>query len=324
MSEFRPSAKISLDGREFTAPEAGLVWLRVDLAPGCHDAVSLSLWPGSSLASAAPGATLAIALGELDSEEDVLTGEVTAVRSTASGVTIEGLGATIELSRTYKTDSFVRQKVSDIANELAGSVTIDTIDSDLELAIYSVEDRRSAWSYLCDLAALAGADVGASPSGALRFVPAASAGASHTFRYGADLLAWNLASKTAPEAPSVAAHGAGSEAGAEKWHWPLNDPVGESPSAPTRIIGAVATREAADAAAQALADRAARAAVRGTVTVLGAAAVRPGDEIDIEDLPDGGFGTLRVARVTHTLDGARGFVSSLAVEASGGGPGLGF
>lgn len=318
----RPSAVLTLDGRSFTAAEAALVHLRLELARGCHDAAELVLWPGSRCAGAAPGAQLTLALGEAGSEEDVLAGEVTAAAARTDHVAIEALSPTAVLARSYRSQSYVRQTVADIVRDLAGSVTVDEIESDLELAAYGVDDRRPVWSHLRDLAVLAGADLGSSASGGLRFVPVRSGTAAHTFRHGAELLAWTLRQNPARVAPVVAAHGAGSEAGSERWHWLRNDPVGASSTSVTRVIGALATRESADAASKSLSGAAERAAVRGEVTVLGAPAVRPGDLVDLDALPSGSPGTLRVLRVVHSLDGARGYVTTLSVESAGGG-GLG-
>lgn len=323
MSDYRPSAVITVDGQSLSAAEAGLVWLRVELATGCHDAATIGLWPGSRFADTAPGAEITLALGAgRGDEDDVLTGRVRTACTTSDSVVLDAIAATAPLSHAYLTGSYVRQTIGDIVHDLVGSVsspdsvTVDQVESDVELAVYHVDDRRSVWSYLCELAGLAGADVGCAPDGALRFVPAGTGAASHGFRHGADILAWNLGHASPGPAWVAAAHGAGSEAGAEKWHWPLGDPVGSSPASPTRVIGALGTREAADAVTQTMADRAARGAVQGSLTVLGASSVRPGDQIDVTDLPGASPGPLRVLRVTHTLDGARGLVTALSVQAA--------
>jgi hypothetical protein len=44
--------------------------------------------------------------------------------------------------------------------------------------------------------------------------------------------------------------------------------------------------------------------------------------VEVEGLPTGDPGTLRVLRVEHVLDGRTGFTTTLDVEGAGGGGGL--
>ena len=321
MSLKRPSAKITVDGRALSAAEAGLVSLKIDLGlNGAHDAVQLQLWRASKFADATVGASLAIALGDAGSEDDVLTGEVVAVHSRPDHVVLEGLAATIALSRAYVSQSYVSQTVADIVKDLAGSAAVDKIDSDLQLGAYHVDNRRPAWLHLQMLAQLAGCDLAAAPDGSLRFVPAAGALQATRLRYGAELLDWDFAQAPAAAPPAALVHGAGSEQGSAKWHWLQHAP---SSNGPSRVVGAFATKDAAEAASKALEGRAARTAVSGRIVIVGDAGIRPGDSVELADLPGANPGTLRVRAVHHRLDPLSGFTTRLSVEAAdGGGPGL--
>jgi hypothetical protein len=68
-----------------------------------------------------------------------------------------------------------------------------------------------------------------------------------------------------------------------------------------------------------LKQRAARTAVRGFVRVVGEAGLRPGEVIEIDDLPGPVSGPLRLMTVQHTFDARYGFYTDATVEASGGG-----
>ncbi len=316
MSLGRPSAKITIDGRGLTAAEAGLVRLSVEMTPGSHDAADLVLWPGSKFAGTAPGAVISVALGTAGAEEDVWTGEAVAVHAAPEGVAIEGLAATAALSRARLTRTYVGQTVADIVRDLAGEAGIDQVEAALELSAYSIDGRRTVWAHLTELARLAGADLGCGAAGGLRFVPRRTGPATRTLRHGADLLDWSVGRAAAPAAPTVVAHGAGSEAGAKRWHWILNDPAG--PGGAGAAVAAFRTRAGAEAMTEALAARAARLAVRGVLRIVGDPALRVGDLIGIEDLPGPNPGTLRVLSMQHLLDMRAGFVTSLAVEGAGG------
>jgi hypothetical protein len=81
-----------------------------------------------------------------------------------------------------------------------------------------------------------------------------------------------------------------------------------------RIAPAIRTRDGAEAAAQALAARAARAQSHGRLVLVGRAALRPGDLVEVSDLPAGDSGTMRVVAVDHLLDTREGFLSTVTVE----------
>ncbi|MBX3670445.1 MAG: hypothetical protein KF778_18750 [Rhodocyclaceae bacterium] len=317
MSIKKPSATITLDGRKLNAAEAALLSARIDLSlSGAHDAACMALWPNSRFADAAPGATLSIALGEPGAEVDVFGGTVTGARPSPRTVEVDGLSATAELSSRYMSQTYLGQSVADIVRDLAGGAAIDQIDAPMQIGAYHVDIRRPVWLHLEMLAQLTGSDLGAAPDGALRFVPADSAGLPLRLAYGTDLLDWDVALLAAPEAPAVFAHGAGSEAGSSKWHWLRHAPAAGEPA---RVAGALATKDAAEAATRALAGRARRASRCGRLLLTGRPELRPGDQIELTGLPGANPGSLRVLAVHHSLDAISGFLTRLLVEAAGGG-----
>ncbi len=322
MSLSRPYARISVDGRELGADEAALVRLQIDLAVnGSHDQATLQLWPRSKMADAAAGAALSIKLGERDSEKTVWTGEVSARRLSPQAVVIEGLAATVVLSRMSKSQSYLNQSVADIVRDLAGAAQIDQAQGRVKFSVYHVDNRRPVWSHLRELARLVGADLGSAPDGSLRFVPAAGAVTPLDLRYGAELLDWNLAQNAAPQAAAVAAYGSASESGAARWHWLAHDPVGAG-AATTRLPAALSTRDAAQAVSDASQKRAERAAVNGELLIIGRPAIRPGDAVEATGLPGGDPGVLRVRAVRHTFDATSGLLTRLQVERGEGSGGL--
>jgi hypothetical protein len=337
MTLVRPNAILTVAGRALSAAEAGLVRLRAQLSVGeAHDHVELFCWPASKLASASAGATLAVSLGPKDSEVDVLTGEVEAVRVSADAVVLEGMDASIALSRSFVGQSFLELSIADIVNQLASDAGMDTeeVSCDISLPAYAIDPRRSVWSHLNDLARLAGADLAVTAAGALRFVIPGEAGGggglggavgavagalglggASGLRYGANVLAWHAS--TAQDAPSasIAAYGAASEAGSSKWHWILREPSFAGDGAP-RVLAALRTRDAAEAVETAWTARATRARLRGMLRIVGDASIRPGDTITVSDLPSGDPGSLHVLAVEHLLDGGDGFITTLTVEAA--------
>ncbi len=314
MALFRPNARLTVDGQALSADEAGLAWLRVQLSvDGTHDRAMLGLWPASRLADAAPGARIDIELGPRDGEEAVFGGQLSARTRQPGALVLEALAATVALSRSNRSQAFRNQSVADIVRDLAGSASVDEVQGTLKLPAYHVDNRRPVWRHLQDLARLVGADLGSAADGGLRFVPAAGPGQVLQLQHGADLLDWRLAQGEAAEPAEVAAVGAASESGDARWHWLRHDPVGAGAAA-TRLPAALATRDGAQAVADSLAARARRAKVSGELLLQGRPALRPGQVVELVDLPGGSPGKLRVRAVEHTLDGHTGFLTRLQVE----------
>lgn len=315
----RPYARITVDGSRLGADEAALLRLQVDLGSnGQHDHAEVRLWPRSRLADAMPGATLAIALGERDDEQAVWSGEISARRQTPDGITLEGLALTVQLSRAARSQAYRDQTVADIVRDLAGEVSIDKAQGSLKLHAFYVDNRRPVWSHLRSLARLVGADLGSAADGGLRFLPAAGAVTPLRLRYGAELLDWQIRRQAAPSAAAVVAPGAASEQGDARWHWLAHDPVGAG-AGRSRLPAALATRDGAQAVGEALAKRAQRAVFDGQVLLAGNPALRPGDAVQLSDLPGGDPGTLRVRAVRHSFDARSGFLTRLVVEGGEGG-----
>ena len=213
---FRPTARILRDGTALSAPEAGLV--RLDIACGLGEIgeATLTLWLRSRLADLAPGARLAIALGPAGDETAVFTGLVAHIARAPAVVTVLAREPTAALEAHFVSRAYLNQSAATVARDLAAPVENDTIEADLDLAQYGVENRRDAWWHLRDLARLAGCDLMASPAGKLIMRPAGR-GATHALRHGADVLAFETAEQAAPPSLAYAAHGGASSAGPDRW-----------------------------------------------------------------------------------------------------------
>lgn len=311
-----PNARVEVDGRELSSAE-GAVWsVRVSLSLGAaHDRATIRCWPRSAFAGASPGVTMTVRLGEVGDETLVWTGTLGRVEREPDALVLEGLSDTASLSALRTSRSYVDQSVADIVGDLASDTTVDEVEADVSLSAYHLDDRRSAWSHIQELAALAGAEVGSSPGGGLRFVSPRSGSADHTLRFGAEVLRWQAGPASAPTPVVAAAHGSGSESGADQWHWIRRDLGGGD--APLRAVAAFATRDAADNLTSVLEARAAAAGTGGRLILTGDPEIRPGDLLEVTDLPDGDPGVLRARAVEHFLDGRTGFVTVVAAEGAG-------
>ena len=288
----------------------------------------MTLWPDSKLASASPGSELILELSNELATDDLLssvsgllsggnenalwTGTIDTVQSSAGQLHLSGLASSAQLSKTRVSATWADQSIADIIKDMVGDLDVE-IEADLHLANYSIDNSRSVWSYLYDLAQLTGAELSSAQGGGLRFVLAAKGGSATTLRYGADLINWHLSEKQTSALTVAAEHGASSSAGKDKWHWLAHDPVGVGADC-TVIPAAFSSREAADLFSEAAQSRQQRSAMQGEVWVSGRIDLRPGSLIELVGLPQGDSGTLRIKAVTHQLDGQSGFINLKYIE----------
>lgn len=314
----RPEAALTLDGDRLTAPEAALGGLQVELAVGTgHDRFRAALGTLSPFADVDAGVTAVVELGYGDDLDTVLTGTVTSVERRPWGLVVEGLAATLSLSRTYLGRSYVSQSAADIVSDLVGGANGDVgeVSATLQLSAYHVDERRSVWSHVCSLAQLAGCELSADGEGALNFRPPKSGAADHSFRHGAELVAWDVGPRdTTRTDVSVVPFGAASEQGSDHWHVLLREPDGGPPSDETLVPPALRDRDGAQTFEQAIRDARTRRATGGQVIVGGDATVRAGDVVTLDDVPGGDGSPLRVTAATHRLGGDTGFHTLIRVE----------
>jgi hypothetical protein len=314
----RPGAALTVDGNRVTAAQAALSGLEVELGLGrAHDRFRAALAGGSPVASASAGSPAVVELGYGDALETVLTGTVTAVQRRPWGLLVEGLAATEALSRTRIGRSYVSQSAGDIVTDLVSTAQGDVgeISAPLQLAAYHVDEGRSAWRHVCALARLAGCEVSATGDGALNFRPPKTGSSSRSFRYGAELVAWDVGPRSTSQADvSVVPFGAASEQGPDRWHVLLREPDGGPPSDETLIPGALRDRDGAQTYQQALTDARSRRETGGEVLTGGDATIRAGDVITLDGLPHGDGAPLRVTSATHWLGGDSGFYTLIRVE----------
>ncbi len=339
-TSFRPEVALSIGGRALSAPEAALLAARVDLGVGAgHDRAVVALGGLSAFAGTTAGARFALSLGYDGSTTAVLSGTVATVRQAPFGSVVEALAATCALSATRTGRAFLSQSVADIVRALAGEGGVPTgqVEATTRLAAYHVDERRTVWDHLQDLARLAGCETSCDAKGQLCFRPpggpggaggaasglaavATAAAASllgvssgARLRYGAELLGWDVGERSpGPDAPAVVAYGDGPA----RWHVLVKEPDGGAPSEPTIVPAAVRDRTAAQSMAKGLAAAASRRSAATRLAVVGDASIRPGDQVSVADppassAPAAGY---RAVAVRHQLSPATGFRSLLTLE----------
>jgi hypothetical protein len=332
-----PSMRVTIDGQALAGGSGLLVRaLRCEVGMDGVGTCTLDLIVPSGASLPAPGAVLAVSLGLDDDNSPVFKGEVDGVRATLSSARVTASDAIARLANTFVAGAYAAQTVDKIARDVLGQagVTIGTLDAGPELTNHVLFPGLSALQHLHHLAGLIGADLFCDGDGKVHLVAADTVGASHEFRYGNGVLAVDLALAPTPRAGvDVWGEGAGATEGAGKEHWlpddlggvkadadVAGDPVFASDAKLRRGFvrdGALRSGSAVGDAAKGRGLALTRP-LRGTIEVTGAATVAPSDVVEIAELPDGhhlgdllAAGKLRVRRVRHRLDTARGFTTRM-------------
>lgn len=329
-----PGWTITIDGQELAGgalPRS----LRCELGMDGVGALRLDLIVPADASLPEIGAAISVELSLDDDRAPVFAGEIDGVRVTDDGAAISAGDGLARLANAFVTGVYEDQSAGAIARDLVSQagLTAGTIADGPTLKSYVLFPGVSALAHLGRLAALAGADLFADGRGKVHLVTPGDAGASHTLQYGAGVLALDLVkTPTARSGVDVWGEGAASSAGSDKAHWLPGeldgvkgqadidgDPVYAAPAALRREFvrdGALRTGDAAGAVARARA--AAVRPVRGAILAVGAPALVPGDAVTLDGLPDGhplarllASQPLRVRRVRHCLDVARGFTTRM-------------
>ncbi|GLS06314.1 hypothetical protein GCM10007860_34920 [Chitiniphilus shinanonensis] len=284
------------------------------------------------------GAPVSISLDVGDGAVEVFTGEAGQVRIGAASERIDAWDALATLARTRVASFYDSVSADFVIKDLlqkAGAQAGDVAPGP-DLAQYAVHAGPSVLAHLQKLAGLCGAALYCDGGGKVQVPGPDTRGASHRFQYGETVIALALQPATpAYDSVEVWGEGAASAKGADKAHWLSTDLAGVQGKAalgaggatsgklgqtPLQLIdGALRSGDAAQAAADYRTKALAERTVRGHLDVFATPAVRPGDTVTLDKLPTNhpaarllaSGATLKVRRVRHTLDRARGLITRI-------------
>jgi phage protein D len=264
----------------------------------------------------------------------VFTGTVDRVRRALDGTVLVGASnGGSSLARLRLNQSYENQAAGKVVRDLAGRVGLDTatVEDGVDLAFFVVDDRRTAYVQVAELARRCGFLAFVTHEGQLNFAPSPSGDPVATFHYAVDVLALDV-TQGRPERGQVSiwGEGAAGSQGQEAWAWLVKDlgsVTGSAGSGEPELGFADSVLRSGDAAATAatsLSQAAAANQTRARLLVPGAAEVTAGSVIAVADAADAFNGNYLVHGVRHRFAKHGGFTTELRlVKASAGGGGLG-
>jgi phage protein D len=313
--------------------ERGMVALVVEtgLAPAA-DVVEVYL--SADEQAPAVGDTGSVSLGyEDDSMELVFTGEVESVLRSVEGEThVTATNGGAALSKLRLNRSYEQRKAGDIVRDLAGGTNVgtDAVEGGAEFPFYVVDDRQSAYRHIAALARKSDYLARFTPENRLNFAPFTAGQPVQTFAYGVDILSLRVADAAAVvDAVTTVGEGAAGSQGADAWSWLVKDPAPVTGSAgggeAERQVqdGSLRSRNAAQSAADGIANAAGRMKLTGELLVPGSPAVVVGSAIESVESPQDALNGLFLVRgVRHRFSKAGGFTTLIRFSKTGDG-GLG-
>lgn len=299
------------------------------------DYVVIELREDGDAPDIALGDELQIALGYADSETTtVLSGEISIIQRDLRGACrVHITNGSHRLLKGHLNSSFEEQNAGDIVKHLSGEagVDTDTVDDGVDYPFYVIDDRRSLYHHMNDLARQNGFVLTFSPEGKLNFA-AVNGEVVATFTYAVDLISLSLdESATHFGQTTVVGAGASGSEGTDAWCWinskrdPIASQQGSGDAAMIQRVAALRSADAVQAAATAQLDRVSALGLKGKIRVPGTPQLLAGSTFEVSETTDGLLdGTFVAQKVSHVFNKRGGFTTEIEFvgEASSGGGGL--
>lgn len=287
------------------------------------DSFTLRLGQVGGLLAPAVGEEAVIELGYQDDGDftPVMSGTIVTVEPGLETNRVIGHSAAAALLHTFVDRTYENKTAGQIVRDLApqGGVEVKTADDGITFAAYVVDDRRNVYQHLQDLAALCGFDLYINPDGQLMFKKFVNGETVHVLEYAQHILSLDVRQRS-PTYTQVEAWGEspGGNGGEDSWAWLTKDFSGLTGKAGTgdrlQLLERSPLRSgsAAQQAAQAALTAHQRRAIHGTLLTTGHAAIKLGDAIRLQALPQDDLNqAYQVRSVTHQLSKQGGFITRI-------------
>jgi phage protein D len=261
-----------------------------------------------------------VELGWSGARKLVFTGAVYGIEPALPGIALRAYGEEMKLMRTGRISAvFENQTHGDIVKALArqAGVSPGSIEDGYRMP-RRYAHNETPYAVCRVLATIVGFDLYATAEGKLTFARFARRAADHVLRSGIDVLSAALRSGAPLAGVTVVPESPASSAGDETAAWLVKDPAAHAATEGEEGVLTVSapslrTREAAQLAAAALVRAAERAASRGTLSIVGNAAVKLGQAVELKEFDQRVDGLYEVLALRHALGRDRGLSTALDV-----------
>ncbi|CAJ36895.1 phage late control D family protein [Methanocella arvoryzae] len=314
----KPSYKIKLGSQTIEPSSAtDIVGIEVDLALDVPiDICKILVNNGPLIGAVKRGDEVSVELGFDGSNTKVFTGGVDSVDPAVSGATITCLSLASLLARKRINQVYEKQAAGAIVEDIAGraGLAVKEPDDGLSFPSYVIDDSKTAYQHLRELAELSGCDLFLNAEGHLIFKKYEEQ-KPITLRYGRDIVDVSV-QETNPRVSGVRVfeESPASSMGDDTSHWLSKKTMGGSCGDEDGHLitnPAIRDKDTADQVARNYLEKHA-VSLSGTVKAIGVPKAGLCSTIRIKEAPDARMnGDFKVVRVTHTFGGERGFMSAI-------------
>lgn len=314
----KPAYKVTIGSESFDIEKnASALSISVDCDINIPlDAFKMVLKPGDQ-SPILSGDDVTVELGYEDSLETVFTGTVDKVEHGVKGVIVSGYSVAAPLTRSRVHQIYEKQTAGAIIKDLAAkeSLAIKTVDDGISFPLYVVDESKSVYSHMREIAALCGFDIFLTPKGEL-ICKKYEAKKAVPFTYGVDIIDASAGDLT-PPATCVKVYGESpaSFKGADTSHWLSKREIEGTAGSGDQIMiidnPAIRDKDTADQVARSALE-ALSISLEGTLKTIGeASAVKLCDTIDIKEMPDMAMNSrFKVTRISHAFNMDEGFTTT--------------
>jgi hypothetical protein len=274
---------------------------------------------------AAPGDSATLDIDGGEGPKTVLTGKVRTIRRTLDAIVVIVTDAAADLASLRPAITFEKQAAPQIIRKLAADVAVTPgiIAFALDLPAYVAHPGRTASEHIAELARLGGAIAMTGGDGRLNVLPRPAAQATAALKYGREIVRYDVRKEAVVNGSrfAIGFGPAGSASAPNALRHSLKSLPADASDGGAGVrrypTPALRTPVAAKSASDSLQALAAAQSERLTARGFLLAALRPGDVIEVQDLPGGlSPGPWMLVRVEHTLDGGAGSTSLEATTAA--------
>lgn len=262
------------------------------------------------------GDEASIELGYEGSTAKVFTGTVDSVEPRAGGAVVTGYSVASALTRLKVHQVYEKQTAGAIAKDLAQQAGVKAKDpSDgISFPMYVVDDSKSAYEHMRELAMLCGFDLYMLPDGQVSFKKYAPKKA-RPFKYGRDVL-HSVVQELSTQVTSVKVfeESPSSFKGADTAHWLSKKVMGGTSGGGDQAYiirhPAIRDKDTADKVAAAKLESL-LVSLKGSIKTLGNPKVGLGDTIELKEMPDERMnGEFEVIKASHAFNVEQGYIST--------------
>jgi hypothetical protein len=257
----------------------------------------------------------------------ILTGKVHSIRRNVDSIAVTIADAAGDLAAFRPSATYEKQGASQIIRSLASDTNVSAgdVDIDLDLPAYVAHPARTASEHIAELGRLGGAIAFTDADGRLQVKARPSGQATAALKYGREIVRYDVRKAEVVNGSRIAIGfgPAGSASAPDALRHSLEFLPSSAPDGGRGVhrypMAALRIPGAASNASTALQTAAAAQSERLVARCFLLAALRPGDVIEVQELPDGlSGGPWLLTRVEHELMGGTGATTLEAEIASAG------